>query len=268
MRLFERFCATWLIGFLLMVPVIQQYMPAKKSAGKQTVVVPADRIALPSVVINCECLKGNGCHCDNCRCENGESVVEFIDEPAKPEPPLVPKPEPEPKVLSVDPVTSYPATRATVVMITRDWCGECVKWKNGPMPGELRAKGWDVHIDDKAPATVFPSYRVFDGNQWHTVRGPLTGLKLRLLLKYKPAVPMRERVEVKPTGVQWLLDGQPWTRDTLIDHLAEHSNHGYDRDELLGMSFDELQQLHNSDHEGRDTARKPLFGGRLLSRNR
>jgi len=199
--------------------------------------IPADRIALPKTEMPCECLIGNGCKCTDCKCQNGESVVQF-SEPAevlpepKAEPEPVAKPVPQPvakKPLPVDPITGYQPTKATVVMISRSWCGPCQAFKVGPMPAQLVSQGWDFVVDEKATAQSYPSYRVFDGKRWQWVKGVLTGVRLRMLLdpKYAPPVPMNQRVQA--SGVQWLMDGQPWTRQALIDHLAEHPSHGHSR---------------------------------------
>jgi hypothetical protein len=186
----------------------------------------------------------------------------------QPEPKIEPKPEPPkpqaPKVLSVDPITGYAATKAAVVMISRPWCGPCQAFKNGPMPGQLVSQGWDFSVDENATAQAYPTYRVFDGNRWHTVKGVLTGLRLRMLLnpRYAPPVPTRERVQTR--GVQWLLDGKLWTQEALIDHLADHPNHGYSREQLNGMTIGELDALHTRDHElGRSVVSRP----KLFSRN-
>ena len=189
--------------------------------------VPIDRVALPAV-----------------------------QSEAKPEP----QPEPTPKVLSVDPVTGYAATGPAVVMISRSWCGPCQTWKAGPMQGELRAKGWAVEINETAVAVAYPSYRVFDGSRWHTVRGALTGTRLRMLLnptRYAPAVPQRERVQA--SGVSWTVAGRPWTRQALIDHLATHPNHGHSRQQLQSMTLSQLDALHTSDHQS-TAVRNGVFG--------
>jgi len=217
------------------------------------VAIPVDRVVLPKVEA-CDCVNGGECSCDPCKC------CKPAIEDAKPEPP---KPQP-PKVLSVDPVTGYAATKAAVVMISRPWCGPCQQWKNGPMPSQLVQQGWDFSVNETASAQVYPTYRVFDGNKWHTVKGVLTGVRLRMLLnpRYAPPVPTRERVQTR--GVQWLMDGQPWTRQALIDHLADHPNHGYSREQLGVMSLSELDALHTQDHEfGRSIVARP----RLFSRN-
>jgi hypothetical protein len=122
--------------------------------------VPHDRIDPPRPGINRGCACGYNCRCDPCDCERQKSIV-------------------EPKILSVDPVTGYQATKPTIVMISRDWCGPCQQWKAGPMPGQIVAKGWELVYNTDAPARLFPTYRIFDGKDWRTVEGQLTSPKLR-----------------------------------------------------------------------------------------
>lgn len=200
------------------------------------VFVPVDRVALPASELACECEIGNGCKCDGCKCEEPATIQ------------VVEKPQP-PKVLSVDPTTGFAATKPAVVMISRPWCGPCQAWKNGPMPGQLVSQGWDFAVDENASAKVFPTYRIFDGRKWHTVSGPLTPLRLRMVLSLtiRPAIPMRERVQSQ--GTSWPIDSEPWTRESLIDHLVNSPNHQYNRQSIEGLTFEQIDKLHTEDHE-------------------
>jgi hypothetical protein len=227
-----------MIGIIAAVVVASIIGPAMPQNDR--VFVPVDRVALPAAELACECEIGNGCKCDNCRCEE-PAIIQVVE-----------KPQP-PKVISVDPITGYAATKPAVVMISRSWCGPCQAFKRGSMPSQLRAQGWDFRFNETAQASSFPTYRVFDGSRWHTVKGVLNGTRLRMILnpRYSPAVPMRERVQSQ--GVSWTIAGNPWTRESLIDHLATNPNHGHSRAKLEAMSFGELDRLHTSDHQSTHT---------------
>ena len=234
-RLFLNLIHGAMIGIVAAIVVAVATVPMPQN---DRIFVPVDRVALPAAELACECEIGNGCRCDNCKCEEPATIQVVVE-----------KPKPVP-VASVDPVTGYAATKPAVVMISRSWCGPCQAFRRGTMPGKLQSQGWDFVVNETAAAKVFPTYRVFDGSRWHTVSGVLTGLRLRMILnpRFVPAVPTRERVEVLPTSTSWTVTGQPWTRESLVDHLATNPNHGHSRARLEAMSFGELDRLHTSDH--------------------
>lgn len=53
------------------------------------------------------------------------------------------------------------------------------------------------------------------------------------------------------SGSNWLKSGQPWTRAALLSHLyTDRENHGrYAPGSLDSMSLDQLNAIHNSEHE-------------------
>lgn len=200
-----------------------------------------DRVALPSV--ECECEIGSGCKCDNCEC--GPKPFVFAEQP---------KSAPKTITTITEPMTGIAVRGPAVVMISAPWCGPCQVFKRGTMPASLKAKGWEFIVDEsqRSGAKVYPTFRIYNGKRWHTTTGSLTGAKLQAILALPPKssfVPIRERVQTTPQS--WLLDGEPWTRESLIDHLADHPNHGHSRQMLERMSLGQLNQLHTDDHEER-----------------
>jgi len=54
------------------------------------------------------------------------------------------------------------------------------------------------------------------------------------------------------SGSNWLKSGEPWTRAALLSHLyTDGQNHGrHAQGSLDSMSLDQLNAIHNSEHEG------------------
>jgi hypothetical protein len=187
-----------------------------------------------------------------------DTPAEVKFDPTKIDPQPTPQPKPDTNTSSVDSVSGYTATGPTVVMISRSWCGPCQRWKSGPMPAELRSKKWHLHIDEKAAAAAFPTFRVFDGKNWHTHVGPLTGADMRRMLG-SPELFNKQAsaAQVAPTAMrlpEYTIGNTPWSASSLRQHLYTHSNHRYPPGSLDGMSLAELRHLHNSDHHlGRST---------------
>jgi len=221
-----------------------------------------DRVAVPIAECECECEIGNGCKCDVCKCDPRPVVIAEQPKPAE-------QSKPKPAVAIIEPMTGIVVSGAAVVMISAPWCEPCQQFKRGTMPASLKARGWEFAVDEsqRTGAKVYPTFRIYDGKRWHTTTGNLTGAKLQSILALPPKsrfVPIRERVQATPQS--WILDGEPWTRQSLIDHLADHPNHGHSRQQLEAMTMDQLDRLHTSDHEGRSIVMMPAYRYRLFSR--
>lgn len=158
-----------------------------------------------------------------------------------------------PAKVYVDPVSGAEVTGPAVVMLSLPGCGPCETWwasRRQPLVNQR----WQVKRAsgpfDGVPR--YPSFRVFDGNVWHTSIGPLTFPRLRAILSPRVSV-VRQPVAVRATS-GWTIAGQAWTRQSLIDHLATHSNHHHSRASLNAMTLSQLDAIHTADHEGRRVA--------------
>lgn len=192
----------------------------------------------------CNCKAGGECECVDCDCDGcpcGES-------PAK-------------KIASIDPVTGMAVGGPAIIQLSTQGCLPCIRWEAEEKPKYLR-QGWEVPAPVYgAAAPAYPTFRIYDGKRWHQHTGWLTGDDMRRILgggtasSSNPRASAGAAVVRNPAaaavsfGRDWLIGGQPWTRQGLINHLATHSSHGHSRASLQSMSLDQLNALHNADHE-------------------
>jgi hypothetical protein len=174
----------------------------------------------------------------------------------KPEPPKTePKPQPPKPVVMVpklyrDPMTGTEVTSSAIIMVSMNGCGACVRWWN-QYAGELRSKGWDVReVKGNFPGVrLYPTFRINLKGKWFTHVGPLTHGSLKEYINI--ALPDPKTI-IGTSGIKrpssWVMEGNPWTRQALIDHLADHPNHGFDRRKLESMTLEQLNALHTEDH--------------------
>lgn len=190
----------------------------------------------------CSCKSGGECDCVDCDCEGcpcGDVVAK--------------------KAVAVDPVTGIAVGGPAIIQLSTQGCLPCVRWELEEKPKYVR-QGWEV----PAPvfgtaASAYPAFRIYDGKRWHQHTGWLSGDDVRRMLggaasSSSPRVSagaamVSARAAAAASGRDWLIGGQPWTRQSLVDHLASHSSHGHSRAQLQAMSLDQLNALHNSDHE-------------------
>lgn len=92
-----------------------------------------------------------------------------------------------------DSLTAIGVSSPTVILVSASWCEPCQRWKAGPMPAELAAKGWKlIPIDVTDPqwahikVRMYPTYRIFDGTKWSQVEGVLTGAKMKSAINPGP----------------------------------------------------------------------------------
>jgi hypothetical protein len=87
------------------------------------------------------------------------------------------------KRVYVDPVSGAKVSGPAVIMLSTDGCQPCEAWwaKN---PAPLRKQRWQVERVSGVFVGVprYPSFRVFDGKDWHTEVGPLTFPRLRAII--------------------------------------------------------------------------------------
>lgn len=200
----------------------------------------------------CNCKTGGECDCVDCDCDGcpcGEVAAR--------------------KIAAIDPVTGMAVGGPAIIQLSTSGCLPCVRWEAEEKPKYLR-QGWEVPAPVYGTAApVYPSFRIYDGNRWHQHTGWLTGDDMRRILGGGTASSSNPRASVGAavvrfpaaaavsSGRDWLIGGQPWTRQGLIDHLAIHSSHGHSRASLQSMSFDHLNALHNSDHESQRAPVRP-----------
>ena len=70
----------------------------------------------------------------------------------------------------VDPVTKKEVSGPSVIVVGREWCGQCRKLMSEEMP-KARADGYKVIYDDKTAAGSYPTVRIWDGRKWSTRSG-------------------------------------------------------------------------------------------------
>lgn len=202
----------------------------------------------------CSCQNGGKCDCDDCSCDRCKTVAK--------------------QSLATDPLTGIEVSGPAIVQLSIAGCGPCIRWMNQEAP-RYELKGWQV-TDPVYGITVpaYPSFRIYDGKRWHQHTGWLTGDDMRRILGGGTASSSNPRASAGAAvvrdpaaaavsfGRDWLIGGQPWTRQSLINHLATHSSHGHSRASLQSMSLDQLNALHNADHESqRAPVRSAVMSG-------
>jgi hypothetical protein len=157
--------------------------PVAKPKPSPPVVQPFNPTVLPPVEA-CDCAAGGKCECDPCKCRFCKTANQAV---------------------AADPLTGISVSKPTVIMISASWCAPCQGFKKGPMPGELRAKGWDFVIDESQTAKVrlYPTYRIYDGVKWVQVEGVLTGSKMQAALNPKPVGPIRRVLQNSVSSVSY-----------------------------------------------------------------
>lgn len=64
------------------------------------------------------------------------------------------------------------------------------------------------------------------------------------------ALPTKTQVVLPPaSNREWVLNGRPWTRQSLLDHLYNHANHRHAYGSLDHLGIAQLQAMHNAEHE-------------------
>lgn len=173
----------------------------------------------------------------------------LVSKPALPRP--MPKQIDKPRTLKIysDPVTGVDVPGSSIVMLSIDGCGACTRWWS-QNANQLRSKGWTVRESKGVVPGVrsYPSFRVNIKGRWFTHAGPLTSQSLRGLLKIAAPDPKTIVNTSSRRNTSWLMDGQYWTRQSLIDHLASHPNHDHSRKMLERMTMEQLDALHTQDH--------------------
>lgn len=204
----------------------------------------------------CGCQSGGECDCADCDCK--DCPCSTIRKSRTVESLTIKR------SLIVDPVTGVSVGGPAIVMLSLNGCQPCALWQAQERPKYTR-QGWEVPAPVfGAAAPVYPSFRIYDGKKWHAHNGWLSGDDVRRLLNgssaasnSNPALEGSGAAVVRGpaaavahvSGRDWLIGGQPWTRRSLINHLATHSSHGHSLAQLQGMSFEQLNALHNADHE-------------------
>lgn len=171
-----------------------------------------------------------------------------------------PKPRQRPKS------TAKLPTHRAVLVFTASWCGSCQQMKRTTYP-PLIAKGWRIsnvddpkgdknqhiilidvdkheHLQDQLKVKAYPTIISWDGK---TVTRRVTGYAdpFAIGTAYDASKPKTEQVSINGYRPGWTFPGSG--RADLISHLSG-PNHNYTVKSLRRMSIDDLQRLHDSDH--------------------
>ena len=209
----------------------------------------------------CNCKSGGECNCVDCDCEGCPCGKPTVKESLTV----------EGRAVAVDPVTGIAVGGPSIIQFSTQGCLPCVRWELEEKPKYLR-QGWEVPAPVYGTvAPAYPSFRVYDGKRWHAHTGWLSGADVRRMLggavsssspRVSAGAAMVSAPAAAASGRDWLIGGQPWTRQGLINHLATHSSHGHSRAQLQAMSFGQLNALHNADHESqRSPMRSTVMSG-------
>jgi hypothetical protein len=161
----------------------------------------------------------------------------------------LPTPEPIAVAESVEPVKR----KATIAMFSLEGCQPCELWWATERP-KYERQGWDVRRVYGVRKPSYPSFAVDDLKVIHSHNRWLTTGDVRRFLG-QPVKATVRKVGAVFRGSDWLIGGRPWSEQSLRNHLYSHSAHRHPAGSLDGLSLDELQALHNADHEGRSVAR-------------
>lgn len=162
----------------------------------------------------------------------------------------LPTPEPIAVAESVEPQKR----RATITMFSLEGCQPCELWWATERPKYVR-QGWDVRRVYGVRKPSYPAFAVDDLKAIHSHNRWLTTGDVRRFLgvPVKAAATIRNS-RIVQSGNDWLIGGRPWSEQSLRNHLYSHSAHRHPAGSLDSLSLDELQALHNADHEGRSVA--------------
>lgn len=229
---------------------------ASLQAAEVAPAVPVVSAAI-ELAADCKCKSRGTCDCTDCQCENC---------PCK-----------DAKSDTVDEMTGVPIEGDVVIMLSTPGCQPCEAWKLSDEPQVLKSQGYRVYVHSDTTKHVnvrsYPTFVVYRSGLRSIIEGPIKAVRrvitapVRALapapiasapiatVSYSAPVaspmPPSEPAFIGNRGNDWLIGGQPWSRQSLINHLATHSNHGHSVSQLQGMSLSQLNALHNADHEGR-----------------
>jgi len=156
---------------------------------------------------------------------------------------------------SVDPLSGVEAHGSAIILLSTPGCQPCMAWWS-KYAEPLRAAGWQVEKVEHVKSGIrsYPSARIFVGGKWYTHHGGPTYDDLKRLISLKPIRQLRGTIN---KASSWTQGQSDWTRDSLIDHLANHSNHQHDIGLLQSMTLSELDALHTSDHQSKVAGSRP-----------